>query len=41
MLDFKSLDEIGKVIDQGWSDRHCIAGLTGGTGGLTGFAWLV
>ena len=29
MLDFKSLDEIGKVIDQGRSDRHCTAGLTG------------
>ncbi len=31
MLDFKSLDEIGKVIDQGRSDRHCTAGLTGGS----------
>ena len=29
MLDFKSLDKIGKVIDQGWSNQHCMAGLTG------------
>ncbi len=41
MLNFKSLDEIGKVIDQGRSDRHCMAGLTGGIGGLTGSAWPV
>ncbi len=41
MLDFKSLDEIDKVIDQGWSDRHCTAGLTGGTRGLIGSAWPV
>ena len=31
MLDFKSLDEISKVIDQGRSDRHCTAGLIGGS----------
>nr|AAL78094.1 Hypothetical protein [Oryza sativa]AAP52483.1 retrotransposon protein, putative, Ty3-gypsy subclass [Oryza sativa Japonica Group] len=31
MLDFKSLDEIGKIIDQGRSNRHCTAGLTGGS----------
>nr|AAX92901.1 retrotransposon protein, putative, Ty3-gypsy sub-class [Oryza sativa Japonica Group]ABA92693.1 retrotransposon protein, putative, Ty3-gypsy subclass [Oryza sativa Japonica Group] len=32
LLDAKaSLDEIGKVIDQGRSDRQCTTGLTGGT----------
>nr|AAT01407.1 hypothetical protein [Oryza sativa Japonica Group] len=32
VLDFKSLDEIGKVTDQGRSDRHCTTGLTGDHG---------
>jgi hypothetical protein len=29
MLDFKSLSEIGKIADQGRSDRRCTADLTG------------
>jgi hypothetical protein len=49
VLDFKSLCEIGKIGNQGRSDRYCTAGLTGDQGrsdrphaaGLTGPTWPV